>query len=64
MGDEEGDEEGDKGDKAKGKRKAEVVKGDKSDKGKGKIIKAKGIEDLACRWYHDSYYDHLYYYAY
>ena len=67
VGDEEGDEEGDEGhkgdkaDKGKGKRKAEEVKGDK---GKAKIIKSKGIEDLACLWYHDAYYDNLHYYAY
>ena len=28
------------------------------------IIKNKGIEDLACLWYHDAYYDYLYHYAY
>ena len=70
MGDEKGDEEGDEGHKGhkgdeghkgKGKRKAEEVK---DDKGKVKIIKNKGIEDLACLWYHDAYYDHLHYYAY
>ena len=55
MGDEKGDEEGegDEGHKGKdkGKRKAEAVK---DDKGKVKIIKNKGIEDLACLWYHDA----------
>ena len=54
--DQEGDEghkghKGDEGHKGKGKRKAEEVK---DDKGKVKIIKNKGIEDLACLWYHDA----------